>query len=489
MKIVKKIFISIIIFAIAFNYNYTVNAEENDIYDIVLFFGQSNMVGYSGIHDDEREKDTRTITTENSGIRKEILDNYSKVNHVDVPIEANTVYIYKYTTNTFEPITSSTNELGERLRFKGTSLTDTFEESIPTIQPSFGTNMIPQFCHTYYKNTGHKVLAIMIAKGGEEIATFLPQTDSKYKDDNNLLIYNAAKEEMAKVVALAKTKNYTIGSKLWVMFQGEADVKYMTSNDEENNYVEKVEKLHNYYKSELGLEYGFIVETSHTIYEKASDVPEGISDKVKRINSAQNKIISQNNDISLGSNYPYEMFFKYNRLSVSPNEYNGYIHFTSAALSQIGYDTAINAANFVKGNFVKNIYMNSDTETLEMDENSTELPTLQLNATVSPNYNLTKYFKWKSSDEEIATVDNNGLVTAKKLGNVTITYESPNGSKKATCNLTIQKKTERETEQIEVPDTGLSQNIIRIFLSLFSIALGAYFIYSQIKRTKENKHL
>lgn len=44
---------------------------------------------------------------------------------------------------------------------------------------------------------------------------------------------------------------------------------------------------------------------------------------------------------------------------------------------------------------------------------------------------------WTSSDETIATVDENGKVTAKKTGKVTITVKSKDGSYEAKCTITV----------------------------------------------------
>ncbi len=53
--------------------------------------------------------------------------------------------------------------------------------------------------------------------------------------------------------------------------------------------------------------------------------------------------------------------------------------------------------------------------------------TLQLEATASPDMAENKGITWSSSDEAIATVDANGLVTAKAEGNVTITATAADG--------------------------------------------------------------
>ena len=53
--------------------------------------------------------------------------------------------------------------------------------------------------------------------------------------------------------------------------------------------------------------------------------------------------------------------------------------------------------------------------------------TLQLTATVTPSNATDQTITWSSSDKNIATVDSNGLVKAKKYGKVTITAKSSNG--------------------------------------------------------------
>ena len=63
--------------------------------------------------------------------------------------------------------------------------------------------------------------------------------------------------------------------------------------------------------------------------------------------------------------------------------------------------------------------------------------TLQLHAAVSPEKVVTK-LTWKSNDKKIATVDSNGLVTAKRKGTVKITVKTANG-KKDTITIRVTK--------------------------------------------------
>lgn len=59
-------------------------------------------------------------------------------------------------------------------------------------------------------------------------------------------------------------------------------------------------------------------------------------------------------------------------------------------------------------------------------------------ATVSPSDAVDKSVVWSSDRPEIATVDNNGKVTAVALGDVTIAVATADGKKKATCAVTVE---------------------------------------------------
>lgn len=87
-----------------------------------------------------------------------------------------------------------------------------------------------------------------------------------------------------------------------------------------------------------------------------------------------------------------------------------------------------------------------------------ELSTYTLTPTYTPSNATDKKITWKSSDETIATISNNGLITAKKPGTVTIKAISIEGSKEAICKLTVISppiesiKFENETKTIYVGD-------------------------------------
>ena len=60
-----------------------------------------------------------------------------------------------------------------------------------------------------------------------------------------------------------------------------------------------------------------------------------------------------------------------------------------------------------------------------------------MTATVSPDNATNSKVTYKSSDESVATVDANGLVTAKAEGTATITVTTEDGSKTDTATVTV----------------------------------------------------
>jgi len=70
----------------------------------------------------------------------------------------------------------------------------------------------------------------------------------------------------------------------------------------------------------------------------------------------------------------------------------------------------------------------------------TEGQTQTLTATVSPSNATNKNVTWTSNNTTVATVSSSGVVTAKKAGTATITVTTEDGSKKATCSVTVKSK-------------------------------------------------
>jgi transglutaminase/protease-like cytokinesis protein 3 len=78
---------------------------------------------------------------------------------------------------------------------------------------------------------------------------------------------------------------------------------------------------------------------------------------------------------------------------------------------------------------VSSITLNKNSLVLNVGQSKT------LSATVLPTYASNRTVVWSCSDETIATVDNNGVVTAIAEGNAVITAAA--GGKSATCSVTV----------------------------------------------------
>jgi hypothetical protein len=81
---------------------------------------------------------------------------------------------------------------------------------------------------------------------------------------------------------------------------------------------------------------------------------------------------------------------------------------------------------------VTGITLNKSELILESGETET------LIAIVQPENATNKRVMWESSNPAVATVNNNGLVTAIKMGDVIITANTNEGNKKATCAVKVQ---------------------------------------------------
>ena len=91
-----------------------------------------------------------------------------------------------------------------------------------------------------------------------------------------------------------------------------------------------------------------------------------------------------------------------------------------------------------------------DKSTLSLEVGATAT----LNATIAPSNASYKAVSFTSSDDAIATVDDDGLVTAVKAGTADITVESlMDGSKTAKCELTVTAKPTTTTTTTTVAPT------------------------------------
>ena len=101
---------------------------------------------------------------------------------------------------------------------------------------------------------------------------------------------------------------------------------------------------------------------------------------------------------------------------------------------------------------VTGIKVSPDTLTLTKKDE-----TAQLTAEVTPSYADNKRVTWQSSDEKVATVDENGKVTAVGNGTATITTTSVSGSYTATVSITVKIPVEIQKLTIEAEKETLTK--------------------------------
>jgi len=99
---------------------------------------------------------------------------------------------------------------------------------------------------------------------------------------------------------------------------------------------------------------------------------------------------------------------------------------------------------------VTGVSLNKTSLSLKVNETST------LTATVNPSNATNKNVTWSSDNASIVTVDSNGKVTAKSAGTATITVTTKDGSKTATCKITVTN--------VEVTGVSLNKGSLSLYV-------------------------
>lgn len=178
---------------------------------------------------------------------------------------------------------------------------------------------------------------------------------------------------------------------------------------------------------------------------------------------------------------------------------------------------------YFSGNGLKNVYGYILVDNLQPDIalESISLPktekvelgkTLTLTPTFNPSNATNKIVTWSSSDESVATIDNGGKITPKKIGSTIITVTSQDGNKKATCTVTVietssnnnnnnngntnnggttndgtsnnsgtDEKKDNTMASGKLPQTGIGVGLIPIIVLLIGGSILAYIKYSKFR--------
>ena len=374
----------------------TKRIEQKDVYDVILFFGQSNMAGNmtQGIETRYQLDNQASVKeySEKTGISEDLI-NQSWVSNYTVPkIDKETCYEYHvldnslydlydltsngYTANGAEITVNKFN--GELVYYDDTTnkfysvwstdLPDYINKNSYTFSNAYGTNMVNEFAKVYYEKTGHKVVCVNAALGGQSLEHFVPNNSFVDANGTRINLYSAMSSKYLSAIEYLEKNNMKIGNRYFIMFQGEHEAGF-NSNSVKNTYKENFRKIKNQLKSDLDIEKGAIVLTGYYPGEyNGASYAEG----VKAINEAQRELIDEDSNIVLGSDFPYKHYvpgrddynntslydfksnmnqldydtaLEYSKLVVGGEYDDNLFHFTSAALAQIGRETANNLCN------------------------------------------------------------------------------------------------------------------------------------------------
>ena len=353
----------------------------SDQVDLALFWGQSNMVGYAGFYPEE--KVSAHILPDQTGldgiIDKDILEAYDAVGHVAVEIPKEVAYEYAYLQDQLVELTPSTVRVGEFLTYEPEKADmheyDSGSDGYYSLLASYGTNMIPAFCARYYEQTGRRLVVVFAANGGEPIGNFLPCTEEASKEEVEQYIYEAMKLKYQSAAACMEANGMEVGNRFYVVFQGESD----TTEALCGNYAQTFAKMHRLLirkDGDFDLDFGVLVKTSRRIsdqqYETIASYVEQVHDAQIQLTTCSDEQLwelagreedagdfpGKTDTLIAGSDLGYRVYRqRVENCFCSPAvrqsdgtwKDNSY-HYTSAALCQIGRETADAVAKRLKEN-------------------------------------------------------------------------------------------------------------------------------------------
>ena len=296
----------------------TYSLDVYDYYDLVLMWGQSNMVGTMK---NNTENNTKLLKNIDNDI---VLHNvsYSRVT-VDMP--KNVAFEYLALKNTLVDISTNPKTFGENAYFGNGKIIsikvgDSYQTHIST-----GTNMIPYFAKEYYAKTHHKIIIVLAASGGRSILRFTPSSEA------NLYNLMVKKYKMAEEYILKKSDHNKIVNRFYVVYQGESDINDYAVSRYKDNYMQ----VHQGLMKDLKLSFGAMV---YIVNASLAD-PTNDSNTIK-LREVQKEIVKNNSTIIKGSDFPYTELSKGNKSIFCPSD--NIIHLNSAGLSQVGREIAIN---------------------------------------------------------------------------------------------------------------------------------------------------
>ena len=153
-------------------------------------------------------------------------------------------------------------------------------------------------------------------------------------------------------------------------------------------------------------------------------------------------------------------FIYVKKMQINGKEYNGFIGKTSDGIKNIERNYKDLQTLLGKDYFVvlrpsllmaTKVQLDKSKLTLDMGKTAT------LNVTITPSNALDKGVVWNSSKSSVATVDKNGKVTAVGEGTAIITATTKDGSKTASCTVTVKVASVATSEKVAVTKVKLNK--------------------------------
>ena len=359
----------IILFATFANiFNNKTEASTADVYDVILFWGQSNMVGCSSASEETRHLASYSLFSEKTGIDIDIVENIRNRADVKVAVPNGIAYEYLYYPNSEVGWTgSSSTRLRDGVTYtwtephlkpigynnvNGEFLKGNTNGTITSISVSQVSqsncdhdtafngpvNMVPEFCKKYYELTGRKVIAVECFKGGQSIDFFAPGTTM------NIVM----KKKFEAAVNLVKSRSdMQLGKCMFVSMQGESNCGNMTTAQYVSVYKSVIDSLKEY----NGITNGALVETGHEIPNGGRNNYNFSTDMaiINTIHEAQVALITGYADIVLGSDFAYNGFIPRSQSDYEQNCFTKASYVpgsdTSNPNNRLPYDKAIQQAS------------------------------------------------------------------------------------------------------------------------------------------------
>ena len=425
--------------------------KESDVgekvIDLMIFMGQSNMVGYGEINEDSEQKIEAVKDENGNSINKE----------------------FKLYADT------------EKEKIKSPRLSDLEEpfgiyqnyKQDESMSQSTGS-MVTAITNAYYKETGVPVIAVSSSVGGKSVYSWWSEEEGK-----NIGLKDA-KEKYEEAVKYLSENGYTIRNKYMIWCQGESDSgsqsiipkttpnHYNTYLAEGQSYGERLNEIINSMENitmkvddkeeKIGIDKAFLVRIGNR---------SGSYGTFNDIQDIQTKMCKTQDNVVLASTALKAVSLCKDTVWNSDKERYEYkylirddlLHYHQEGYNLVGYDAGKNIAYYTNtGREPKLVDYSVNKSTNEVEEieykglekqhiisvnlDKTELllakgKTETLVAKLNPEENdEDKTITWTSSNEKVATVDNQGNIIALEVGTARITATSSNG-KKAICEVVV----------------------------------------------------